>query len=271
MSIIIESLLQSLSATVKEGKVYEVGHVHRPGIPHHPGHPPFLYSMARAHNDVTDGVGVSGANDIFTMGTHTGTHMDAIGHFSCDGNLHGGIVADDVQEKHSGLKEHGIDAAVPVLKKAVLLDVAKYKGVDHLEAAYSIGADDLSGTMDNQGVSIEQGDAVLIRTGWNHFYKEPRKYVSPVKGAPGINEEGARWLINQGMGLVGADTIAVEVMPNQDMPVHRMILVDNGIHIIEVLDLEEIAQDNVYQFLFICLPLRIVGATGSPIRPIAIC
>lgn len=271
MSILIDSLVNSISSTIKDGLVYEVGHPHQPGIPHHPSHPPFLYSMARLHNDLHYNHGVSSANDIFTTGAHTGTHMDAVGHISCNGNLHDGILAEDSQDKQLGLHKHGIDTANPIIRKGILLDIAGYKGLPHLSPGYSIGVDDLTGAMDWQGIEIEKDDVVLIRTGWSQYYNQPNKFISVEEGTPGINEEGARWLLNQGMGLAGGDTITFEVTPTNSLGVHRMLLVEEGIHIIEVLNLEELAQDKRYNFIFICLPLRIVGGTGSPVRPIAIC
>jgi kynurenine formamidase len=270
MSILIDSLANTFSSVIKEGVVYEVGFQHGPGIPHHPNHPPFLYSMARMHDDLPYAEGMTSANDIFTTGAHTGTHMDALGHVSCNGLIHGDISAEETQDKVSGLSKHSIDEASPIIKRGILLDVAGYKNVSHLEAGYAIGEKDLKETMEHQGVELEKGDAVLIRTGWGQFYKQPKKYVSVREGTPGINVEGAEWLIRNGMGLAGGDTIALEVTPTHSLPVHKKLLIENGIHIIEVMNLEEIAASKVYSFLFICLPLRIVGGTGSPVRPIAI-
>ncbi|WP_413299846.1 cyclase family protein [Bacillus sp. 1P10SD] len=250
--------------------MYEVGHPLAPGIPHHPNHPPFLYSLGRMHNDLPYGEGTTAANDFFASGTHTGTHMDAIGHIACNGYIYDHILADENQEKGTGLKAHSIDLATPVFRRGVMLDVAAYKGLPHLESGYGIGAKDLEGTIKKQGVTIEKGDAVLIRTGWAKFYNEPRKYVSVVEGVPGVNMEGARWLVEQGMRLAGGDTVAYEVQPAHTLPVHCLLLVENGIHIIELLNLDSLANDKVYEFLFVCLPLRIVGGTGSPIRPVAI-
>ncbi|EKN66959.1 putative cyclase [Neobacillus bataviensis LMG 21833] len=270
MSHLIANLPKVMSEVVKKGKVYEVGQHHAPGIPHHPNHPPFLYSLGRMHNDLPYGEGTTAANDFIATGTHTGTHMDAIGHIACNGYIYGDIFADEHQEKTSGLKSHSIDTATPVFRRGVMLDVATYMDVPHLEAGYGIGAEDLKGTIKKQGVSIQEGDAVLIRTGWAKFFNQPRKYVSVVEGVPGVNMEGARWLLDQGMGLAGGDTVAFEIQPAHTLPVHCLLLVENGIHIIELMNLEDPAKDKVYEFLFVCLPLRITGGTGSPVRPVAV-
>jgi kynurenine formamidase len=270
MSHMIANLPKIMSEVVREGRVYEVGQPLGPGTPHHPNHPPFLYSLGRMHNDLPYGEGTTAANDFIATGTHTGTHMDAIGHVSCNGFIHGDLLADDHQDKTSGIKAHSIDVATPVFRRGVLLDVASYKGVPQLEAAYGIGPEDLEGTIKKQGITIQKGDAVLIRTGWANFFNTPRKYVSVAEGTPGVNVEGARWLIEQGMGLAGGDTVAYEVQPAHTLPVHCLLLVENGIHIIELMNLEDLAKDNIYEFLFVCLPLRITGGTGSPVRPVAI-
>lgn len=272
MSIMIDSLASKMASVVKAGKVYEVGFPHEPGIPHALAHPPFLYSMVKMHNDAPIGnSNLSAANDIITTGTHTGTHIDAIGHVSCDGYLHDGVFVDEAQDKGRGLNRHSIDEVHPIIRRGVLLDVARYKGVSHLDPAYPIGAEDLSQTAARQGVTIEKGDAVLIHTGWGQYFHQPRKYISSAEGNPGPDEEGARWLLEQGMELAGGDTFAFEVTPSHALPVHRLLLVEHGIPIVEALNLTEIAEDQVYTFLFVCLPLRITGGTGSPIRPIAIC
>jgi kynurenine formamidase len=87
--------------------------------------------------------------------------------------------------------------------------------------------------------------------------------------APGLGIEAARWLSSRKIFAAGSDTVAFEKVPNPSMPVHVHLLVDSGIHIIEVLNLEELARDGVYEFLFVAAPMNIRGATGAPIRPLA--
>jgi kynurenine formamidase len=111
---------------------------------------------------------------------------------------------------------------------------------------------------------------VLIRTGWAQYWKDPIKYVAHEKGAPGVNLEGAKWLVRNGTAFTGSDTTAYEQTPTQDLPVHVFLLTQNGIQLMEMLNLEGIAKDRVYEFLFVALPLKIVGGTASPVRPIAI-
>ncbi|RDW17529.1 cyclase [Oceanobacillus arenosus] len=268
--IIKESNLISHLEVIKKGEVIELGHPFQPGIPHHPFHPPFLYSMGRMHNDLSFEGGVSSANDFIATGTHTGTHMDALGHISCDGLLHENISVDETQDKNKGLSELSIDKAPPVIKRAIVLDIPLIKKRDVLDHAYGITKEDLIEATRRQYVTIKDGDAVFIRTGWAKYYNDPKLYISHEKGVPGVTLEGAKWLVAQGAVLTGSDTVAYEKTPSPKMAVHRYLLVERGIHIIEALNLEELSKNSIYEFLFIALPLKIKGGTGSPISPIAV-
>lgn len=254
----------------KEGNVFELGQPLYQGVPHHSAHAPFIYSMGKMHNDAFYEKGLSAANDFFASGTHTGTHIDAIGHISCNGHLHGGFDAEENQSKTEGLKVHSIMDAAPIIKRGVLLDIARFANVDILDHDFEITADVLESAVESQGIELKKNDAVLVRTGWANHYSNPRLYLSGDKGVPGVTESGARWLVQNGMSITGSDTVAYEKQPTHELPVHRYLLMEQGIHIMEVLNLEALASSQVYEFLFICLPLRIKGGTGSPIRPIAI-
>jgi kynurenine formamidase len=124
-------------------------------------------------------------------------------------------------------------------------------------------------------VTVGPGDAVLIRTGWpvSHFHSE-ELMLGLASGVPGPDESAARWLAERSVRVAGDDTIAFEClapgMGHTRLPVHVILLVESGIHIVELLDLEALARDRVYEFWFIAAPLKIVGATGSPLRPLAL-
>jgi len=152
----------------------------------------------------------------------------------------------------------------------VLLDIAGLEETSCLGHDYCIGASELNKAADHQETEIRKGDAVLIRTGWIRYYHEARKYVSHEGGCPGLVEEGAAWLVERGAAYVGADTLALEKTPTTNFPVHVILLVQNGIHIIEVLNLEALAADGIHEFLFVVSPLKIRGGTASPVRPIAL-
>jgi kynurenine formamidase len=119
------------------------------------------------------------------------------------------------------------------------------------------------------GVEIRSGDVVLLRTGWARYWDDPARFVAQASG-PGPALDGAQWLSTRGVYAAGSDTVGFEKLPDANMPVHVHLLVENGIHIIECLNLEELAGAGVAEFLFVALPLKLRGATASPIRPVAI-
>ena len=123
-------------------------------------------------------------------------------------------------------------------------------------------------------MKVLEGDAVLIRSGWPAHWSNPEKFLSHQDGVPGPDESAAAWLADRRIRLTGAETIAYEcIYPERGhalLPVHRMLLVERGINIIEMLNLSELASDKVYEFLFVLTPLKVVGATGIPVRPVAV-
>jgi kynurenine formamidase len=243
-------------------KVYDLEQPYFVGMPHHPSHPPFLYSLVKQHGEYVGPIGNSSASDAIALGTHVGTHIDALCHFSCGGRLYGDADA-AAQSYTGGLERHPIDAVPPILRRGVLLDVA---GPEPLPDDHTITAAELAAA---QRAEIRPGDVVLIRTGWARYFADPKKFISEVRG-PGPGIEGARWLSAQGVFAAGSDTVAFERVPDPSMPVHVHLLVESGIHIVECLNLDELAAAAVAEFLFVALPLKIRGATGSPVRPVAI-
>jgi kynurenine formamidase len=159
-----------------------------------------------------------------------------------------------------------------LMTRAVLIDVAALKGAPALAAGYEITPADLEAALKRQDLAIEAGDAVLIHTGWGrHWGKDNAQYA---RSSPGIGVAAAEWLARQNPMLVGADNASVEISPNPDarvsLPVHQIMLVVNGIHLLENLDLEKMAADRVYESAFILQPLKMQGATGSTVAPVAI-
>jgi kynurenine formamidase len=236
-------------------------------MPHFPTHPPFLYSLTKQHGDSVYGGGGSSAADAIALGSHVGTHIDALCHFSRGGQLHGG--RELRQSYGGGLRDLSIDTVAPILRRGVLLDVAAYGGVEALREEDAVAPDSLREIAAAQGTPLTRGDVALIRTGWGRFWRDPGKFATACKG-PGPAIEGARWLSSFAPFAVGSDTVSFEKMPSPAMDVHVHLLVECGIHIFECLNLEELSRDCVYEFLFIAAPLKIEGATGAPVRPLAI-
>ena len=258
-----------LKELITEGKIYDLGQPWHPGMPHHPLHPPFVYGLARKHGDVKYEGGGSSANDLFAFGGHTGTHLDAVGHISKDGKLFGGLEADREQDYLRGLSRRNIEETPPIISRGILLDIPELKKVGVLEKGYPISRKDIQEAIALQGVEIKPGDVVLVRTGWARYWDQPSLFNDHA-GVPGVTLDAARFLAEARVRLTGADTTAYEVVPSKSMEVHVFLLAEQGIQIMEMLNLEELARERVYCFLSIVIPLRIKGGTGSPIRPIAI-
>ena len=253
--------------------VYDLAQPLEAATPVSPNHPPFRSALLRRHGDVTRPDGGSGANELLSLGTHTGTHVDALCHVAKDGRLHGGI--DALEASRGGrFSVLGVDTVQPFLCRGILLDIARVRGVRALDGGDPVTAADLDAACHEQGVEVRPGDAVLIRTGWSLHWSDQPTFVGQATGAPGPDASAATWLANRKVAVTGGETIAYERIPigrgHQELPVHLILLVEHGIHIIEVMRLDDLARDGVYEFAFIAAPLRIVGATGSPIRPLAL-
>ncbi len=254
----------TLADELSGARVFDLAQPYFTGMPHYPTHPPFLYSLTKQHGDSVGPLGHSSAADAIAMGSHVGTHIDALCHFSCGGRLHGGEEAAGAQSWSGGLTRHPVDTIAPILRRGVLLDLARGGA---LAADREITPEDLAAA--GEGLEIRRGDIVLLRTGWGAFYSDARRFINDTK-CPGPGLEGARWLSARGIFAAGSDTVAFEKVPAAAMPVHVHLLVESGIHIIECLNLEELAGAGVREFLFIGAPLKLRGATGAPLRPLAV-
>lgn len=255
-------------------RTYDLAQPLEASTPTSPNHPPFRMALMRRHGDVIRTDGGSGANELFTMGGHTGTHIDALCHVSFGMKLYGGLDATETA-RGGRFQKLGVESIAPIICRGVLLDVPRTLRVDALPAAHPITADELEQTCQAQDVEVRAGDAVLVRTGWpNGRYFDNAAYAGRASGVPGPDESAAEWLAERRIRVTGSDTIAYEWLApeagHSRLPVHTILLVDNGIHIVEVMALEDLARDGVTEFLFVLAPLRLVGATGSPVRPLAI-
>ena len=260
---------ERMRSLIVTGRVYDLGMEYFVGMPHFPTHPPFLFSLGRLHGDMPYEGGVATSNCVFTTGGHTGTHIDAHGHVSLNGKVFG--VGDITPHQSAkGLSKGGIDQMAPVVSRGVLLDIAGLEGAQVLDAEYKVGVEALERAVQRQGVAVERGDTLLFRTGWIQYFHDASKYVSHHEGCPGLSEDGAEWLADRDVAFVGSDTSALEKTPTRTLSVHGILLCRHGIHIMEMLNLEDLAIDSVYEFLFVACPLKIRGGTGSPIRPIAV-
>jgi kynurenine formamidase len=179
----------------------------------------------------------------------------------------------DQRDRHpQRVTKLGIQNVGALITRGVLLDVAGYKGVDMLGDTYEITQEDIEGAARKQNVTFQPGDAVLTRTGWSRLWgKDNARYG---RGNPGLGVKAAQYLLAKDPMMLGADTAPVEVNPNPDklvsLPIHQLALVVHGVHLLENLNLEELSAKGVNEFALIMQPLKLQGATGSTVAPIAV-
>ena len=261
------------------GRVFDLSHMIDAGAPFmSPNQTPFLLSIWASWRDSIRRRRKAGfRNDAgsnverIEMTAHVGTHIDALGHFSIGEKLYNGVSAPDAVTDW-GLERLGIEHMPPLITRGVMLDVAGLDGGAHLNPGRAITPDELARAAEAAGTAIEPGDVVLIRTGWGRYFGiDNKRYL---EGEPGIDVPAARWLTSRGVVAIGCDNMAVEVLPNPDhglaLPVHQHVLAEAGVHLIENLVLDELAAAHITRFCFILLAVKFRGATGSPVRPVAL-
>ncbi|HJQ29792.1 MAG TPA: cyclase family protein [Rubrobacter sp.] len=245
-------------------------------MPIHPAHRQagYSYLLHRRHEDdySPDEAGPrSGAAGILICGEHTGTHIDALCHQSDSLTLCGGVPVEEVQSPR-GFTRHGVEEIPPIVASGVLLDVAAKDGVESLEPGRVVTAADLEACCERQGVSVEAGSVALVRLGNARFWDDEERYLA----GPGMDGSAANWMLERGVLAVGADNMAWDAPGYEDPDLgcvlagHLILLARQGIYIIENLALDQLAASGHHRFEFVCTPLKLVGATGSPVRPVAV-
>ena len=253
-------------------QLYDLEQPRYAGAPQIPTQPPgLIYNLHRRHEAGVTG-GRTAASGLIITPDHAGTHIDALCHYAENLELHGGLRLDAEMQTATGFTALGAETIPPIVGPAVLLDVAAHHGVDRLPDGYAVTVDDLDAAAASEGVAIHPGDVVLVRTGNGGAWSDPDSYLR----GPGMSAEASAWVVDRRTLAAGADNMAWDVIGPTDpdlgvtLPGHILFLVRAGIPIIENLNLEELAKARVHEFAFICLPLKMRGATGSPVRPIAI-
>jgi kynurenine formamidase len=266
----------NLINTVKSARVIELNFVWDRNSPLLGLNPPYSLALHTSHKQTKGMIpGISFAADMmYFSGQHGAPTIDALGHISHDQKLFGGINA-NTSEDASGLLALGIETYPKdrLVNRGVLLDVARFKKVETLAPGQEITAEDLEATAKAQGVEIRQGDSVLIRTGYGKFFESDKAKYMGLRPGPG--ESAARWLASKKIFLTGADQMTYDVFPQQGtvFPAHRILIAENGIYMVENMNLEELArvlaEQNVYEFVLVLNPPRIKGATGAAVNAFA--
>lgn len=214
---------------------------------------------------------VSYTGSAFSMYAHMGTHIDALNHFGLNGKIWNHFSAKQYLGDR-GWKKAGIEKVPPIVARGVLLDIPAAKGLKELDAGYRITRQDIEATLSFQKTRLQPGDVVLIRTGRMRHYHKAGAFMN---NAPGLGMAAARFLAEENLALsLGADNLSFEAFPSEEqnnyVPVHTYLLAQQGVTIMELVYLEQLAEDRVYEFAFIGTPLKIRGGDAAPLRPIAI-
>lgn len=251
------------------GHVYDLGLEINERMPHNPDFARF----SLAFTTTPEGSGASSpfqfCAEAIVGALHTSTHIDALVHVQAEGRIHGGSLARDARGDR-GWREQGIETVPPIIGRALVLDIARLRDLDPLPDGYEITVADLRDALRATALAVASGDIVLLRTGKvRQFLADPVAFQA---AEPGIGPEAAIWLYDQGMAVLGTDTTGTEPLPFADpaRTTHRAMLVERGVHLIENLDLEALSRDRVSVGMFVALPLKITGATGSWVRPVLI-
>lgn len=270
-----ESILNSLSLA-ETGRVVRLGlKVQQNDVPVFGGRAPIVHTMRWDGADFVAGAhaasGAKSSDDYLFMGCHSGTHIDALAHAWDGDELYNGVPQTEIRS--TGAKRLGIEHLGHLIARGVLIDCVTHLD-RNLEPGEAISKDDLETVLDRQGVELAAGDVVVVRTGWLEAWLNDRGQRSQLlERQQGLSVDTVGLFAASDTVAVGADNFAVEVWPSPDgdmIPFHRRMIRDYGVYLIEVLDLEELANEQQYEFTFIAAPLPIRGGTGSPINPLAV-
>lgn len=261
---------------VSDGNVYDLGVELFVGMPdccsEAFGDPNYQIMMTHSPARARGVEMVSHSSEAVFMNTHTGTHMDGLSHFGLNTEIWNGVKAEDALGAR-GWTRSGAEKYPPIIARGVLIDIAGSKGLERLPASYSITIEDLQAALVQQGTKLLPGDVVLIRTG--QMTSWPDRKGRKLFQEPGIGLKAAKWLAEKGeVMMLGADNYGLESFPSMTpdnfAPVHTYLLAEKGMPFFEMVWLEELAEDRVYEFLFVGAPLKLRGASGAPVRPLAI-
>ena len=214
-------------------------------------------------------------DDAVTMGVQAATHWDALAHVSYEGRLYNGVEASTVDER--GASRLGIEHFGPLVTRGIVADVARVHGVDHFADGHAITGDDLDAAVALAGVTVQPGDALLVRTGQMHFLRQGdrQRFANP---SPGLSTRSVEWLHDHGIAAVATDTLVFEVWPPEDpdvlLPVHLLHLVDMGMPQGQLWALDDLAADCAadgrYEVLLCATPLPLTRSVGGPVAPTAV-
>ena len=283
LNLITPEAVRAAAHEIRTGRAFPLGlPIQRSGAPilDYRGAPQRLTLSSQTDNmfDYFPGGTEVGANeDVLIIPSHNQTHMDALSHVQHLGKFYNGFEAGTFRS-HTGAERCGIEKIGAFSARAVLFDLVRHFGVDHLEPGYTVTSADLQACADAQGIEVRTGDVMLVRTGFLELHRsiEEQGGEQPFAQA-GLGLDAAEYVRAHDFSAIGADNGAVEVIPFDNdvfLSVHIELLVKLGIPMLEHLWLADLAAAMTEAGTQACLlnvsPLPVTGATGSPINPVAI-
>jgi kynurenine formamidase len=256
----------------RSGEVLELAQVLTRGTPTWP--PRSFHQLIVTHQALQPlGAGDSDATSLeeqVSLGFHVGCHLDGLGHVGIAGRFYNGLPLEDFLAP-DGLRRYGAETMRPWLCRGVCLDVAALEGVEVLDLGFVITPEHLEEACRRQEVEVRTGDVVLLNTGWGTHWAEGERYV---QGEPGAGLAACRWLTDRRVSAVGADNAAFEPIPAEKpeliLVCHQHLIAETGTFIIENIRLDHLVASARSEFLFVMTPLKVKGATASPISPLAV-
>jgi kynurenine formamidase len=255
---------------IRTGEVFELGRVLSGSMPLGGVRRFELHTKRTVMNPESNRRG-SNEETVFSELGQVGTQFDGFSHQTIGNSMYNCFKVDEISSR-TGFTRLGIENAGALMTRGVLIDVAASRGVEMLPDTYEITVADLQQALRRQNLTLQPGDAVLVHTGWGRLWGTDNARYS--RSNPGLGVAAAEWLARQDPMLVGADNAPINVTPSPDPqlsnPVHQIMLVVNGIHLLENLKLDQVAASRAYEFAFVVQPLKIQGGTGSTVAPIAV-
>jgi kynurenine formamidase len=262
-------LTAALAEQLVNARVIDLEQPRFPGMPMFPANAPnYTFMLHRRHEQGLESR-TSAAGMILTA-DHAGTHVDALCHQAENMQMFGGVPVSAANQGPGGVGVLSAESLPPMIRRGVLVDLVGARG-DRLPPRYLVERDELAGTAERQGVVPRAGDVLLVHTGWGAAWEDP-DYIT----GGGMARSSGEWAAELGVYAVGADNMSwdvpgyVDPVLGHSLPNHTLLLARAGILIFENMLLSELAATGAREFVFVSLPLKLVGATGSPTRPVAI-
>lgn len=263
---------------VRTGRVFTLSHEIYNGMPgRQANHGPFFYLLSQRVYDHRPPFRTATKNKFggalcrVEMVDHMGTHLDALNHISYDNKFYNGNDAYEISTTY-GTSKLGIDSTPPVVTRGIMVDATGGRKIMDKGEPVSVGF--VEKYLEERNINVLPGDAIFFYTGTGRMWHEAQKYNEYYEASPGIGMELAKWLAEKKVSITGTDTPSTEVLPAEHegtrLPVHQYLITKNGIRLIDNINLNDLADHGISEFMFVLSHMKIKGATASPVSPVAI-